>query len=458
MRNFSIKTKLVYSHIFLALGALLLLGILSLGISLRIFNNREKDYLNRIARTVETDLSIFYSEDPRGERLEDFLSLMGFQNNVGLRIFTPGGLLLAQSRSLTSEGWGFAVPDDLNPLSSLVERNLSLSPLKNYKLEVLRYDEYIFHPISLLVEGMLIAILAAMVAAILMGRFSGKRVARPIIELSEFARDLRDQKWETPLPQSNSHELDLLAMSLDTMRKELSESFHNLEEERDVMKRFLQDASHQLRTPVTALNSFLELLSSDLPGMEERRQELLDDSLQQVQKLSWIIKDLLSLIRVESESRQRVSEPLSLKDLCRRAWNGLRKEAEAKQLFLDLSGPSCDLSGDPRRIEMAISNILHNCIKWSPPGSRLEVRLHQSNRGAHILFRDRGPGIPPETLPRIFERFYRDSSVDNEGTGLGLAIVKSIMNSAGGSVEAGNRDSGGAWFEMIFPGSKENVL
>ncbi len=451
MRNFSIKTKLVYSHIFLALGALLLLGILSLAISLRIFNNREKDYLNRIARTVESDLTLFYKDNPKGEKLEDFLSLLGFQNNVALRILTPGGQVFAQSRSLKAEGWGFAGPDDLNPLISVVERPLSLVSLKNHRLEVLRYDEYIFHPISLMVEGMLIAILAATVAAVLMGRYSGKRVAKPIIDLSEFARDLRDQKWDTPLPAANSQELDLLAESLDKMRQELSQSFHNLEEERDVMKRFLQDASHQLRTPVTALNSFLELLSSDLPVVEDRRAELLEDSLQQVNKLSWIIKDLLNLIRVESESQKRNHEHLSLKDLCRRAWNGLRKEAEEKNLFLDLSGPSCDMTGDARRIEMAISNVLHNAIKWSPRESRIEVRLIQTGGGHHIQFRDRGPGIPEEAIPHIFERFYRASGVDNEGTGLGLAIVKSIMNSFGGRIEGGNRDSGGAWFELFFP-------
>jgi signal transduction histidine kinase len=451
MRNFSIKTKLVYSHIILALGAIIFMGLLSLIISLRIFNNREEEYLNRIARGIEEDLAQFYIDNTEGRNLEDFLSLSGFQNNVALRILTPEGELFSESQSLKEDGREFAGPDDINPLTSVVQRRLYLLSLEGYTLEVLRYDDYFFHPISLLVEGMLFAALTAMVAAVLTGRFGGKRVARPIIELAELAKDLRNQKWDSPLPVSNSYELDVLAESLDRMRHELSLSFHNLEEERDVMKRFLQDASHQLRTPITALSSFLELMNSHLPGLEDRREELLEDSMQQVRKLSWIIADLLDLIRLESDSSDNESSLLSLKDSCRRAWSGLKKEAEKKSLFLDLAGPSCELYGDSRSIEMAVSNILENGIKWAPPRSRLEVRLFHNRDRYHILFRDRGPGIPKEDLPRIFDRFYRSSVAEEEGIGLGLAIVKSIMANCGGSVKAGNRDTGGAWFELIFP-------
>ena len=455
MRNFSIKTKLVYSHIILALGVILLLGILSLMISLRIFNNREKDYLNRIAKTVELDLVQFYLENPDGENLEDFLSMNGFLNNVALRILTPEGELLAESRTLKRNDGETGSPDDLYPLKTVVRQMLFLRSLEGYSLEVLRYDQYYFHPISLLVEGMGIAVLAAIIAAVFLGRFMGKKVARPIIELADMANDLENKKWDSPLPSSNSWELDVLASSLDRMRQELSLSFHNLEEERDVMKRFLQDASHQLRTPVTALNSFLELLGSGFPGMEERRDELVEDSREQVRKLSWIITDLLSLIRLESASDEEKKVVFSLKESCRSAWAGLRKEAEKKALFLDLSGPACDIRGDSRRAEMAISNIMENGIKWSRPGKRLEVRLHQSNRSCHIFVRDRGPGIPDGDLPRIFDRFYRSSESKGEGTGLGLAIVNSIMNKCGGTVNAGNRKTGGAWFELIFPLGQE---
>jgi len=456
MKNFSIKTKLVYTHIFMAMGSILLVGLLSIVISLRIFHNREEEYLNRIAREVEMDLARFFEEEIRQESLEDFLSLMGFQNNVALRLLTPEGLLYSQSRYLSSDegDTDFAAPDNAFPLMPVVRRRLAISSLRTYTLEVLRYDEYLFHPVSLLVEGMLLASLMAIAIAILVGRFSGKRVARPIINLAHLAEELKFMHWDTPLPQSNAYELDVLAGSLDQMRNQLSASFHELREERDVLKRFLQDASHQLRTPVTALNTFLELMISDAPGVGERREELLRDGLSQVQKLSWIITDLLDLTRLESGHQTPCREIIVLKDLCRKAWTGLEKEAEKKALFLDLAGSACEIRGDAHRIEMALSNVLENAVKWSPAGSRIDVRLIQEKEQCHIRIRDRGPGIAEEDLSRIFERFFRSPRAEQEGTGLGLAIVERIMTNCGGVALAGNSPKGGALFELIFPAAR----
>lgn len=454
VKQISLQVRLVYSFILVALISILLVGSLILVISLRIFNNREAEHLSSIAVETSRELETFFQDGGSLRDLNYALSRYGLRNNVALRLEYPEGKLAGESYALTDN-------PDLNlsstsalPLLPVVRIDLDFYPLEGFHLTVLRFDEYFFHPISLLLEGILTAAVAAVVAAIFLGRFIGRRMARPIIRLSGVAASIRDQDWEVILPEPNSRELSELTESLDSMRQQLSFSFHTLEGERDIMRRFLQDASHQLRTPVTALNTFLELLESDLPAMAERRTELLDDSRQQVEKLSRIIQDLMELTRIETERSHHSRKICSMKDLCRKAWKGLHGKGGKNKLFLDLSGPTGMVLADPHRLEMALSNILENAVKWSPVEGRISARITIINRRVGIRISDQGPGIPEEDRVRIFERFYQSSSLKG-GSGLGLAVVKRIIEDAGGSVSAGNNENRGAWFILVLPEAME---
>ncbi|MDC7235524.1 MAG: HAMP domain-containing sensor histidine kinase, partial [Spirochaetales bacterium] len=181
--------------------------------------------------------------------------------------------------------------------------------------------------------------------------------------------------------------------------------------------------------------------------------ELLEDSRQQVVKLSRIIEDLMELTRLESGDSAHFKD-CSVKDLCRRAWKGLQGKANEKKIFLDLSGPSGEVCIDPHRLEMALSNILDNAVKWSPESGRVSVRISVVNHRVGIRITDQGPGMPEQDRSRIFERFYQSSS-EKGGSGLGLAVVKRIIEDAGGTVSAGNNESRGAWFLLALPENKE---
>ncbi|MDC7240326.1 MAG: HAMP domain-containing sensor histidine kinase [Spirochaetales bacterium] len=448
--SYSLQIRMVYSFILVALVSILLVGALILGISIRIFNNREEEHLNSIALETSYELKNFFEDGGQMRDLNYSLSRYGLRNNVALQVTGPDGGVIGESYALTDNPEISLSSSTALPLLPVARIPLDFPPLENHSLSVLRFDEYFFHPVSLLLEGFLFAALVAVIAAVMLGRFFGRRIARPIIRLSEFASALSRENWDEPLPDSNSTEMTTLSESLDSMRRQLAVSFHDLESERDVMKRFLQDASHQLRTPVTALNTFLELLGSDLPAMVERRDELLEDSRQQVEKLSRIIGDLVELTRIESGDRGDLRRSCSLKELCRRAWKGLGLEPEEKGLFLDLSGPSGEVVADEHRLEMALSNILDNAVKWSPPGGRISVRITEHPGGPVVRISDQGPGIPPEDRERVFERFYQTRH-SRGGSGLGLAVVKRIAEDEGGTVRAGNNGDRGAWFTISLP-------
>jgi signal transduction histidine kinase len=454
VKQISLQVRLVYSFILVALISILLVGSLILVISLRIFNNREAEHLSSIAVETSIELEHYFQEGGSLLSMDYALSRYGLRKNVALRLEYPDGKLAGESYAITDNPDLTLSSSSPLPLLPVVTIDLDFYPLEGFSLTVLRFDEYFFHPISLLLEGILSAAVAAVVGAIFMGRFIGRRMARPIIQLSGVAASIRDQDWDVIFPETNSRELLDLTISLDSMREQLSLSFHTLEEERDIMKRFLQDASHQLRTPITALNTFIELLQSDLPAMAERRTELLDDSRQQVEKLSRIIQDLMELTRIETERSLSGRKICSVKDLSRKAWKGLSGKTADKNLFLDLSGPSGEVLADAHRLEMALSNILENAVKWSPGEGRISVRISVMNRRVGIRISDQGPGIPEEDRARIFERFYQSSSLKG-GSGLGLAVVKRIIEDAGGSVSAGNNNSRGAWFILALPEAME---
>ncbi len=458
MNQLSLQIRLVYSFIIIALISIILVGLLSLGITMRIFNKWERRTLNGIAREASKNLEDYYRKKQKG-KLSDALNRFGLQNNVALKIEGPDGTLLAGSSALLEHS-------DL-PLMPVARTTLDFQPLRGNILLVVRFDDYYFHPLSLLLEGVLLAGLGAVVAAIFMGRYSGRRLAKPIICLSRLASEISLRNWEGEMPQVNSRELQILADSLNNMRRQLASGFKALEEERDLMRRFLEDASHQLRTPVTALTTFLELLDSNHPDLKARQEEILTDCRGQVNKLSRIIRDLMELARIESGEiiTQRDSpatgELCSLKVLCLKAWKGLEARGQAKGLVFDLKGEAPPVRGEPHLLEMAFSNILDNAIKWSPSRGRILVNLIPPplNRKEGLASRDfviveiedQGPGIQPEDMERIFERFYQSFKKDSEGSGLGLSIVKSILQKNRGYIRALSPASGGAKFEIRLP-------
>ena len=458
LKQYSLQIRMVYSFILVALISILLVGLLILGISIRIFNNREEEHLNSIALETSEQLERFFQDGGQMRDLNYSLSRFGLRNNVALQVLGPGGGIIGESYALTDNPEISLSSSSALPLLPVVRRTLDFPPLENHTLSVLRFDEYFFHPMSLLLEGILFSALVAILVAVMLGRFFGRMIARPYIRLSEFASSLSRENWNVDLPESNSAEMTTLSESLDLMRKQLSGSFHALESERDVMERFLQDASHQLRTPVTALNTFLELLGSDLPAMEERRDELLKDSREQVAKLSRIIGDLVELTRIERGTRGGdLRSECSVKELCRRAWKGLGGAPGEKNLFLDLSGPSGEITADGHRMEMALSNLLGNAVKWSPPGGRISVRITDLEDELTVRISDQGPGIPVEDRERVFERFYQ-SHPGRDGSGLGLAVVKRIAEDEGGRVKAGNNSDRGAWFSLTLPAAANKGL
>jgi two-component system, OmpR family, sensor histidine kinase MprB len=283
-------------------------------------------------------------------------------------------------------------------------------------------------------------------AGILIAAWIGSAVARtalaPVSRLTRAAEHVAKTKDLTPIPVVGSDELARLTHSFNEMLAALAEA-------QGRQRQLVADAGHELRTPLTSLRTNLDLLAqSDAAGGldPQERVQLLADVRAQLEEMSALVTDLIELSR--DDSPQQAQEPVDLADITRRAAARVRRRAPNVVFSSDLH--SWPLQGDAQLLERAVTNLLDNAAKWSPPGGTVEVTL----RNGELTVTDQGAGIAEEDLPHIFERFYRSREARGEpGSGLGLAIVQQAAQRHGGTVAAENADRGGARLTLRLPGS-----
>ena len=210
--------------------------------------------------------------------------------------------------------------------------------------------------------------------------------------------------------------------------------------------RFLADASHELKTPLTVIRGNAEILCR---GADD---EAADAILREATRMQRIVDDLLAIAELDAATEMRF-EPVEVRALAERAVHDLEPLAGSRELWVQGDGEVL-ISGDVDRLERAVRNLVQNAIAATEPAGRIEVDVRRHNGMARLVVADDGRGIDPEHVPHIFERFYRvdpSRSRATGGTGLGLTIVKRVAEAHGGSVEAGRSELGGAVFEVRLP-------
>jgi two-component system sensor histidine kinase MprB len=209
-------------------------------------------------------------------------------------------------------------------------------------------------------------------------------------------------------------------------------------------RQLVADASHELRTPVTSLRTNIEVLLADPELDEEERRRLLDDVVEQSEELTGLVGDLIELARgdlppgsMEDTRLDRIVEESVARG--RRNSPGLHFDTELEPVIIE---------GVPERLGRAVNNLLDNAARHSPPGGTIQVIVDAGG----IRVRDHGPGIDPQDLPHVFDRFFRGAhSRGQQGSGLGLSIVRQVTEQHGGTVDAANAPDGGAIFTLHLP-------
>ena len=238
-------------------------------------------------------------------------------------------------------------------------------------------------------------------------------------------------------------------------------AMHPVQEAFVRQRTFIADASHELKTPLTLIRADAEVLSRGIgdPNKTSENRELVDDLLGETDRMSAVLSDLLLLARLDA---QKVPSPANLSTalvisetserFAARAW------AEDKNLEVHHSG-KLPARGDAPRTGQSLAALLDNALRFTPPGGTITVEGRITGKQVEATVTDTGPGIAPESLDRIFERFYRADThsaarsrgLTGGGSGLGLAIARDLARAQGGEVSAENAEGGGARFTLSLP-------
>jgi heavy metal sensor kinase len=283
------------------------------------------------------------------------------------------------------------------------------------------------------------------------GYLLARKALAPMRRLRRLAEAITVDHLDQRLPVLNSgDELGQLTQTINAMVGRLERSVAEI-------RRFTADASHELRTPLTAIRTEAEVALAK-PMDTADYQQLLESILEECERLTRIAEQLLVLAREDAGLTRPEAEPVDLANLLASVVETMRPLAEARGLYLTLEGKADrPISGDAARLRPAFYNLLDNAIKYTPQGGRITVRIEQNANHASVIFQDTGIGIPPEHLPRVFDRFYRVNkalSREQGGTGLGLSIAKTVVAAHGGRIELASVPGQGTTCTVTLPAER----
>jgi signal transduction histidine kinase len=287
------------------------------------------------------------------------------------------------------------------------------------------------HTVAEVQVFLLLGVLGGTLAALIAGLFVSARAMRPIVELTDAAREIertRDPSRTIPHPEAED-EIAELARTLEGMLGALDAARSNTQAMLDRQREFLADASHELRTPLTSVLANLELLTEELGG---EQAETAEAALRSTRRMRRLVGDLLLLARADAR-RLPPRRPNDLAEVLIEAAAELGPMADAHDL--QISAQPAVVDGVRDELHRLILNLLENCVRHTPPGTRIVATTEVADGDAVLIVEDNGPGIPDELRERAFERFVRGGRDGGKGSGLGLAIVRAVTRSHGGSVE-----------------------
>jgi two-component system sensor histidine kinase MprB len=298
--------------------------------------------------------------------------------------------------------------------------------------------EHVDRTLGRLAIAFVLVSLGGIAIAVWLGWMVARAALRPVRTLTAAAEHVsRTRDLSRRIESGGRDELSRLGASFNTMLEALDES-------QRAQRQLVADASHELRTPLTSLRTNMEVLAEvdELP--REDRERLLCDVVAQLDELTVLVTDLVDLARGDEPAE--ISQDVRLDVLVEEAVERAQRHASDKRFVTDLR-PTL-VVGVAGRLDRAVSNLLDNAAKWSPPGSEIDVSV----KDGEVTVRDHGPGIEEADLPFVFDRFYRAPSARGlPGSGLGLAIVRQVAASHRGEVIAEQAEGGGARMRLRLP-------
>ncbi|MFO0696213.1 MAG: ATP-binding protein [Polyangiales bacterium] len=264
-------------------------------------------------------------------------------------------------------------------------------------------------------------------------------ISRPLGRLAKAARRIAKGERDVSVPVSGSGEIRELGEAFATMTARLEERLRYASD-------LAADVAHEFKSPLTSIRGAAELLAEGAADDPEARIRFLGNIALDVERLDRLVSRLLELGRIEASSQDPT--PVDVVALAERVAE--RSESPDVRVRVERETPALLVLAREADLETALANLVENAVKFSPEGGEVVLRVSADAQRARLSVEDRGPGIPEENLPRLFERFFT-TDAERNGTGLGLAIVRAVARAHGGDVEVRSAPGEGATFTLLLP-------
>jgi signal transduction histidine kinase len=300
--------------------------------------------------------------------------------------------------------------------------------------------------------SLMVGVVVGAVCAAAIGAYAAYRLTRPLTVLGDVTRTMAAGRYDAEVPQPGTKELDDLAESVRSLGTSLAET-----ESRRI--RLLGEIAHEMRTPLTVVDGYVEGMIDGVLPSDDATLSLLSSEMRRLRRLA---DDLSSLSRAEEGRLDLAVRPADVREIVRQTAERLRPQADDADVVLDLAlDPDAPVHShvDPDRIAQVLTNLIGNALRATAPGGRVTVSLHTDRTRVVVVVADTGEGLAPADLERVFERFYRvpgrrriEAGSGGEGSGIGLTISRRIAEAHGGTLTATSAGRGhGSTFTLVLP-------
>ncbi len=306
----------------------------------------------------------------------------------------------------------------------------------------------------LLLPAAIVSFLVASLIALILARKSAVSLTKPLQEIGNEIR--RSQDSDKPLTFHSYHyeELNEIADTIKQMQEEIQHYVKRLKREKKIRQEFFDNASHELKTPLTSIRGYGELLKNGVVDDPKQAQECIDHILKETTHMTALITDILMISRLEGNDVVEEKEDIALRSCVEEVRKTLDPSAKENHIRLDVQAEDCVVHMSRKHIEQLLSNLISNSIKYNHENGTVDVFLKSERRRLILVVEDDGIGISKENQKHVFERFYRvDKGRSRKigGTGLGLSIVKHIVRYYNGTIDLVSKENVGTKISITLP-------
>ncbi|WP_249673064.1 heavy metal sensor histidine kinase [Pseudomonas abieticivorans] len=449
----SLSTRLALLFAACTAVVSLLAGVLFNHASQAHFIELDQQLLDSRVPGLRSALAGLGEQDDLLNRLPALEAELAHQNDLRLRVQTadqqvwfdsaptlPASPASAQLQTLNTEQQAFRTYSV--PLDPAQPQGLQLTLL----LDITHHQ----HFLQRMQQLIWLTVGLSALATALLGAWAARSALRPLRLMSEVAGGVSARSLTTRLPAENMPaELADLATSFNAMLERLDDAFQRL-------SAFSADIAHELRTPLSNLLTHTQVTLTRPRPLEDYR-EALHSNLEELQWMAQLVNDMLYLAKADHGLLLPDREPLQLDDEVDALLDYFTPVAEDANVLLSRDGQG-RVAGDRTMLRRALSNLLDNALRFTPSGGEVCVQIEEDAAGVRIEVQNSGEGIAPQTLPRLFDRFYRADPARREGSsehaGLGLALTRSIVQAHGGQIRC---ESSGGWTRFIVELPREST-